>query len=291
MSPETATPAERFGPENSMPADEKIFTLSEIGVLTERQAEAYVYRRIEKYDRERAADEMGVSTSTVDDYERAAAEKLTNAEETVDRLFDLGWWQGPITVIYGFGDGKARERFVNQIISGAPAAEVFVMCDYRMPIRDTLDRMFDDAVAGELDVDDIRAELPDEWVAEHVEDDNTVPFANAARLIEEHAELIAAAHLGPAVDPGGESRDEVVTSEEPPISGAGMLALSASFAAFIDNRIQNPENGVVLARGDSRMENHLTTAISTQLRVETYDESREEVSAHPLTSFPVGLDR
>jgi predicted DNA-binding protein (UPF0251 family) len=287
MASEPQTPAERFGPEQQMPASEKIFTLSELGMLTERQAEAYVYRRIEKLDREETAAEMDVSTSTVDDYERAAADKLTNSEETINRLFDLGWWQGPLTVVYGFGTDKAKERFTNEIISAAPDAEIFVMCDYPKVIQNTLNSMFDDAVADELDVSEIRSELPEEWLSKQVDngDESPVPYENIARIIEEHSELITAAHLGPPVDPRGPEQDEVVLAE-PPISGSSMNALSGAFAVYINNRIQQPKRGVILARGDSRLKNHLVSAISSQLRVDWYDESREDIKPHPLAGVP-----
>jgi predicted DNA-binding protein (UPF0251 family) len=284
MVSEEPTPAERFGPDQQMPAEEKVFALSEIGVLTERQAEAYVYRRVEKLDRQDAAAEMGVAASTVDDYERDAADKLTDAEETIDRLFELGWWQGPLTIVYGFGTDDARERFVNEIIASAPDAEVFVMCDYRMAIRDTLARMFDDAVAGRLDIAKIQADLPEGWLAEQMDGDEeyTVPYENVARIIEEHSDLIAAAHLGPIIDPGGPQRDEAVTSEEPPISGGAMNELSRAFVEFVNNRIQQPKRGVLLARGDSILVTHIAEIISSQLRLDKYDESRSDVEPHPL---------
>lgn len=70
-------------------ADDLIELLSRAGVLTERQAEAFVYRRSVEMNREETASRMEISASTVDDYLRAAEEKIAAAwatEEVVERF-------------------------------------------------------------------------------------------------------------------------------------------------------------------------------------------------------------
>lgn len=54
--------------------------------LTQRQAEAYVLRRIEEVSRPAAAERMGTSASNVDNLERAARARLIGAKEVCDLL-------------------------------------------------------------------------------------------------------------------------------------------------------------------------------------------------------------
>ena len=57
--------------------------LSDAGLLSERQAEAFALRAIEGRDRHEAAELMGLTASTVDDHYRAAASKVEAANETL----------------------------------------------------------------------------------------------------------------------------------------------------------------------------------------------------------------
>jgi DNA-directed RNA polymerase specialized sigma24 family protein len=54
--------------------------------LTERQAEAYVLRRIGGVSRPDAAEKMGTSASNVDNLERAARARLIGAKEVCELL-------------------------------------------------------------------------------------------------------------------------------------------------------------------------------------------------------------
>ncbi|WP_179234006.1 sigma-70 region 4 domain-containing protein [Halorubrum halodurans] len=65
---------------------DKIEMLAGADLLTERQAEAYVYREIEQLSRDDAAERMGISPSTLDDYRSDAAAKIQRAEGTLDVL-------------------------------------------------------------------------------------------------------------------------------------------------------------------------------------------------------------
>lgn len=67
-------------------AEEEIEMLAGAGLLTKRQAEAYVYREIEHLSRGAAAERMGISPSTLDDYRSDAGTKIEDAEETLDVL-------------------------------------------------------------------------------------------------------------------------------------------------------------------------------------------------------------
>jgi DNA-directed RNA polymerase specialized sigma24 family protein len=66
--------------------EEEIEMLAGAELLTERQAEAYVYREIERLSRDEAAERMGISLSTLDDYRSDAAAKIEQAEGTLDVL-------------------------------------------------------------------------------------------------------------------------------------------------------------------------------------------------------------
>lgn len=63
--------------------DEVIATLADAGLLTERQAEAYVRRVIEMEPREAVAEHMEISTSTLDDHRGAAKDEIAAARKTV----------------------------------------------------------------------------------------------------------------------------------------------------------------------------------------------------------------
>jgi formylmethanofuran dehydrogenase subunit E len=63
--------------------------LVEAGMLTERQAEAYVYRELVGFPRPDAAAQMDVSVNTLDNRLRAAKDKIEVARETVDTVSRL----------------------------------------------------------------------------------------------------------------------------------------------------------------------------------------------------------
>jgi hypothetical protein len=64
-------------------ADARVEQLTEVGLLTEREAQAYVLRDVYSMCREYTADRLGVSTSRVDNALRSARQRLQNARETV----------------------------------------------------------------------------------------------------------------------------------------------------------------------------------------------------------------
>jgi transcriptional regulator len=68
---------------------EEIELLADAGLLTKRQAEAYVYRRVEATPGYAVADEMGVSQSTVSDYVNDAEQKIETARATIDALDEI----------------------------------------------------------------------------------------------------------------------------------------------------------------------------------------------------------
>jgi len=74
--------------------DEEIQLLVDAGLLTERQAQAYVYREVELVPREAAADQMGISSSTLDDYRADAEDKIEAARETLNALEEIRWQAG-----------------------------------------------------------------------------------------------------------------------------------------------------------------------------------------------------
>jgi len=63
--------------------------LAAAGVLTERQAEAFVLRSVEAVPRSAAADSMGVSVNTLDNYVRTARDKIEAAERTIETLEEI----------------------------------------------------------------------------------------------------------------------------------------------------------------------------------------------------------
>lgn len=69
--------------------EEEINLLSDAGLLTERQAEAYVFRRIELTPGYAVAEHMDVRESTVSDYVSDAERKIEMARETLDALDEI----------------------------------------------------------------------------------------------------------------------------------------------------------------------------------------------------------
>lgn len=63
--------------------------LSKPGVLTYRQAVAFVLRRVEGVARQQAADSLGCSTSNLDTLVRRAESNIKSARTTVDRVDEL----------------------------------------------------------------------------------------------------------------------------------------------------------------------------------------------------------
>lgn len=63
--------------------EEEIELLSDAGLLTERQAEAYVRRRVELEPGYAVAEYMDISESTLSDYVSDAEEKMEAARKTV----------------------------------------------------------------------------------------------------------------------------------------------------------------------------------------------------------------
>lgn len=74
--------------EIDLSTEEKIKLLAGGGLLTERQAAAYVHRRIEEHPREKSAEEMGIAVSTLDDYLRHAEDKIHMAKMT-EKVLDV----------------------------------------------------------------------------------------------------------------------------------------------------------------------------------------------------------
>jgi DNA-directed RNA polymerase specialized sigma24 family protein len=64
--------------------------LAEAGLLTERQAEAFVLRDCLDLTRSEVADRMGVSVSAVDNHAAAAREKIEAANATVREVRAFG---------------------------------------------------------------------------------------------------------------------------------------------------------------------------------------------------------
>lgn len=58
--------------------------LESMGLLTERQAQAYLLRDVYGFDRSTSAEEMGVSESRVDNALREAHSKITSAKTTMN---------------------------------------------------------------------------------------------------------------------------------------------------------------------------------------------------------------
>lgn len=67
-----------------VPVEEAIDRIASCGLLTERQAEAYVYRDIEQVPRPETAKHMGISVNTLDNRLAEARRKIEQAERTLD---------------------------------------------------------------------------------------------------------------------------------------------------------------------------------------------------------------
>lgn len=78
-----AEPDELFADPTYPKPDEVIAELVDAGLLTERQAEAYVRRVIEMEPREAVAEYMDISTSTLDDHRGAAKDEIAAGRKTV----------------------------------------------------------------------------------------------------------------------------------------------------------------------------------------------------------------
>jgi len=69
--------------------DEEIQLLADAGLLTERQAEIYVLRRIEATPRDRVAEKLGIAEQTVSNTVTRAQEIIDEAEETIAALDEI----------------------------------------------------------------------------------------------------------------------------------------------------------------------------------------------------------
>jgi transcriptional regulator len=69
--------------------NEEIDLLADADLLTERQAEIYVYRRIEAVPRPAVADELGIAEQTVSNTATRAGEIIDAAEATLDVLDEI----------------------------------------------------------------------------------------------------------------------------------------------------------------------------------------------------------
>ena len=74
--------------------EEEVDALATAGLLTRRQAEAFVHRKIEGTPRAAAAEDMGISVSTLDDYVADAQQKLRAAGETIRALESVRFQAG-----------------------------------------------------------------------------------------------------------------------------------------------------------------------------------------------------
>lgn len=74
--------------------DEEIELLTDAGLLTERQAEAFVARRIEATPGYAVAEHMGIGEQAVSDYVRAAEEKIETARATLEVLEEIRYQAG-----------------------------------------------------------------------------------------------------------------------------------------------------------------------------------------------------
>lgn len=72
-------------------AREEIDLLVDAGLLTERQAEAFVHRRVEATPGFAVAEMMDISESTVSDYVSDAEDKIESARKTVEAIEKIRW--------------------------------------------------------------------------------------------------------------------------------------------------------------------------------------------------------
>ena len=75
--------------------EEEIELLTEAGLLTERQAEAFVLRRVEATPGYAVAESMDVAESTVSDYVSDAEAKIESARETIDAIEEIRYQAPP----------------------------------------------------------------------------------------------------------------------------------------------------------------------------------------------------
>lgn len=68
--------------------------LADAGLLTERQAEAFVQRRVEGTPGYAVAEDMGITESTLSGYVSDAEDKIEGARETLDALEEIRWQAG-----------------------------------------------------------------------------------------------------------------------------------------------------------------------------------------------------
>lgn len=69
-----------------MRIEDAVDRLEEAGLLTERQAEAWVLREVEAVPRQAAAESMGISINVLDKHLRAARDKVDAVEETAEAI-------------------------------------------------------------------------------------------------------------------------------------------------------------------------------------------------------------
>lgn len=69
--------------------EEEVAQLAELGLLTKRQAEAYLLRDVHTVGREEAALHLGISPNVLDKHLRAARDKLEAARESLERLEEI----------------------------------------------------------------------------------------------------------------------------------------------------------------------------------------------------------
>ena len=75
--------------------EEEIELLADAGLLTERQAEAFVLRRVEATPGYAVAEHMEVAESTVSDYVSDAEAKIEAARETIDAIEKIRYQAPP----------------------------------------------------------------------------------------------------------------------------------------------------------------------------------------------------
>lgn len=75
-------------------AEEEIEMLADAGLLTERQAEAFVHRRVENTPGYAVAGQMNISEPTLSGYVSDAERKIEAARETLNTLEEIKWQAG-----------------------------------------------------------------------------------------------------------------------------------------------------------------------------------------------------
>lgn len=79
-----------------MNPEDAIAELADAGMLTERQAEAFVLRDVEAVPRSAAAESMGVSVNTLDNTLGTAREKVEKAQKTAEAVESIRHEEIPI---------------------------------------------------------------------------------------------------------------------------------------------------------------------------------------------------